>query len=305
MLLDLGLARDESADHQTLTRTGDVFGTPAYMSPEQLTGQRIRADRRTDVYALGATLYEAVTLRRPFEAPTREALYQAILTDKPSDARRINPRMPVELKIVMETALEKNRNRRYQTALALAEDLARIRKHEPIKAKPPGPILRLRRWVQRKPAVAASVAGLVVALGLLGYGLGAASKASEHSRLRRQAEAERDRADAALARLGQAERDAAMRTALMDLDTHLGIIIYGGPAMLGPEGKIDLETARKAVPEGLRGLRAASRATRRRRQGHAGARGAAGARPEALVDGDVFARLPPTRPRPERGRRRS
>ena len=246
MLLDLGLARDDSADHQTLTRTGDVFGTPAYMSPEQLTGQRIRADRRTDVYALGATLYEAVTLRRPFEAPTREALYQAILTDNPSDARRINPRMPVELKIVMETALEKNRNRRYQTALALAEDLARIRKHEPIKAKPPGPILRLQRWVQRKPAVAASVAGLVVALGLLGYGLGAAGKASEHSRLRRQAEAERDRADAALAWLGQAERDATIRTAL-DGSRHArsGRSSTADLSILGPGGKIDLKPSRR------------------------------------------------------------
>ena len=78
------------------------------------------------------------------------------------------------------------------------------------------------------------MAGLVVALGLLGYGLGAAGKASEHARLQRQAEAERDRADAALARLGQADRDAAIRTALMDLDTQLGTIIYGGPAILGP-----------------------------------------------------------------------
>jgi serine/threonine protein kinase len=241
VLLDLGLARDESADQETLTRTGDVFGTPAYMSPEQLTGQRIRADRRTDVYALGATLFEAVTLRRPFEAPTREGLYQAILTDPPADARKLNPRTPSELKVVMETALEKNRNRRYQTALALAEDLARIRKHEPITAKPPGPLLRLLRLVQRRPATAASITGLVVALGLLGYAIGAAGEANVHERLRNEAERERDRADAALAALERGRKDEAARLAITDLDTQLGCIIYGGDAILGQDGSIDLK----------------------------------------------------------------
>jgi tetratricopeptide (TPR) repeat protein len=233
VLLDLGLARDESSDHHTLTKTGDVFGTPAYMSPEQLTGQRIRADRRTDVYALGATLYEALTLRRPFEAPTREALYQAILTEPPRDPRRINPRIPAELKVVIETALEKNRNRRYQTALALAQDLERVRKHEPIRARPAGPILRLRRWVQRRPATAAIIAGSVVALALLGYAIGAAGKASLSSRLLRHAEGER-------VRLDQAAKDAAIRREVEDLEMHLGTVIHAGPFMLGPTGAIDL-----------------------------------------------------------------
>jgi serine/threonine protein kinase len=234
VLLDLGLARDDSDDHQTLTRTGDVFGTPAYMSPEQLTGQRIRADRRTDVYALGATLYEAVTLRRPFEAPTREALYQAILADNPADARRINPRIPSELKVVIETALEKNRNRRYQTALALAEDLARIRKHEPILAKPPGPILRFRRWAQRRPATVAIVAGILVALGLLGYAIGAAGKAEAHARLQRLAEQERDR-------LEQAKKDDAIKKTLADHETQLGVMLYAGEMVVGPQGGMDLK----------------------------------------------------------------
>lgn len=81
ILLDFGLAHDDSDDAgPSLTQTGDLFGTPAYMSPERITGQRVVLDRRSDIYSLGITLYECLTGKRPFEAPTRESLYQAIMS---------------------------------------------------------------------------------------------------------------------------------------------------------------------------------------------------------------------------------
>ena len=164
VLLDFGLAREEESEGPTLTQTGDLMGTPAYMSPEQLTGQRIRLDRRTDVYSLGVTLYEALTLQRPFDRPTREALYNAILTEEPSGVRRLNTSIPRDLAVVVETALQKNRDRRYQTALEFAEELRRVRHHEPILARPVGPLGRVLRWARRRPAAAALVAVLIMTL---------------------------------------------------------------------------------------------------------------------------------------------
>jgi WD40 repeat protein/serine/threonine protein kinase len=201
VLLDFGLAREES-DESALTLTGTLMGTPAYMSPEQLTAQRIRLDRRTDVYSLGVTLYECLTLRLPFEAPTRERLYQRILVSDPEDARRHNPAIPEDLRVVLETALEKDRERRYQTALDLAEDLARVRRREPIRARPAGPVLRLRRWAQRNPATAASTVSLFVALsaGLAAslHLLGAARRErDEKEAARRDADRRKGEAEAA------------------------------------------------------------------------------------------------------------
>jgi serine/threonine protein kinase/WD40 repeat protein len=166
VLLDFGLAREEEGEGQGLTQTGSLMGTPAYLSPEQLAAQRIKLDRRTDVYSLGVTLYECLTLKLPFEAPTLDGLYQQILMTDPEEPRRLNKAIPKDLQVVVETAIERNRERRYQTALALAEDLRRVREHEPIAAKPAGPALRLWRWAQRRPAVAASVTVSFLALSV-------------------------------------------------------------------------------------------------------------------------------------------
>jgi WD40 repeat protein/serine/threonine protein kinase len=166
VLLDFGLAREDDQGH-TLTMTGALLGTPAYMSPEQLLAPRIRVDHRTDVYSLGVTLYECLTLRRPFDAPTREGLYQQILSSDADSPRRLNPKIPEELVVVLETAMAKNRDRRYRTALEMAEDLRRLREHEPIHAKPAGTLVRLARWAQRRPALATAV-GAVATLLVLG-----------------------------------------------------------------------------------------------------------------------------------------
>lgn len=162
VLLDFGLARDVEDHGHTLTETGAVMGTPAYMSPEQLRAQREQTDRRTDVYSLGVTLYECLTLRRPFEAPGFEQLYTLILQGVPPNPRKLNARIPIELRTVIEVAMERDPARRYATALDLAEDLRRVRSFEPIRAKAADPLLRTRRWVRREPAKAVAILAVIV-----------------------------------------------------------------------------------------------------------------------------------------------
>ena len=164
VLLDFGLARESDGDQPALTQTGDIFGTPAYMAPEQLLAQRMQVDRRADVWALGVTLFECLCLKRPFEAPTRDGLYQQILHKDPPDLRKLNKSIPKDLAVIVQTATEKDRDRRYQTALDLAEDLRRFRAFEPIQAKPVSQLTKLVRWTQRNPAVATLTAALFLAM---------------------------------------------------------------------------------------------------------------------------------------------
>jgi len=112
VILDFGLAHDVEDRGLSLTRSGDLFGTPAYMSPEQLLAHRVRLDRRTDIYSLGLVLYEGLTLKNPVAAPTREATYHAIQSKDPPDPRRVNPAISSDLKVILETALDKDRDRR-------------------------------------------------------------------------------------------------------------------------------------------------------------------------------------------------
>ncbi|HVR75887.1 MAG TPA: protein kinase, partial [Planctomycetota bacterium] len=206
VILDFGLARDEDNDLQTLTHSGDLLGTPAYMSPEQLLAQRIPLDRRTDIYSLGATLFECLTLQRPHEAPTREGIYQKILAGDVVDPSRLNPSISKDLRVVIQTAMEKDRERRYKTALDFAEDLRRVRSYEPILARPAGPTLRFRRWTQRTPVLATATLGLIL---LLSTGLAISLVLLEQ--VRRGVEA-KDRAyDVAK------EKTAAQERALRDL----------------------------------------------------------------------------------------
>src|SRR5690606_10596314 len=111
VLIDFGLARD--ADATRLTRSGEPLGTPAYMAPEQVLG--LETDPRTDVHALAATLYECVTLRPPFEVAGRDALYRAILEQDVVDARKRNPEVPHDLAVVLQKALQKEPQHRYET----------------------------------------------------------------------------------------------------------------------------------------------------------------------------------------------
>ncbi|MFN0244307.1 MAG: WD40 repeat domain-containing serine/threonine protein kinase, partial [Planctomycetota bacterium] len=171
VVLDFGLARDELSELPSLTQSDETFGTPAYMSPEQIQGPNDALDRRSDVYSLGVTLYETLTLRRPFDALPRASLYRAIESTPAPDVRSHNRALSEDVKVVLETALEKDPARRYTTALAFAEDLRRIREYEPIQARPASVPLRLARWSRRNPATVATIlalsVGLAIALTLL------------------------------------------------------------------------------------------------------------------------------------------
>ncbi|MBL8863238.1 MAG: protein kinase [Planctomycetes bacterium] len=165
VILDFGLARESDEESAALTRSDEVFGTPAYISPEQLESGR-RVDRRTDVYSLGVVLYECLTLERPFQGESSAALADAIRRTPMPSPRIANPALPADLAIVLETALEKDVGRRYPTALELAEELRRVREYEPIRARPAGPLLRLSRWAQRNPVLATATIGSILALSI-------------------------------------------------------------------------------------------------------------------------------------------
>ncbi len=175
VVMDFGLARDAETE-KSLTLTGDVFGTPDSMSPEQLSGAA-HLDRRTDVWALGALLYECLAGEPPFHAPTAQATAVRIQNDEPTPLRARNAAVPHDLEVVCATALEKDLARRYQSAGDLAEDLRRIREHEPIRARPASVWLRLARWSRRHPTVSVggglAAAALAVVLGVTAYFRGA------------------------------------------------------------------------------------------------------------------------------------
>jgi formylglycine-generating enzyme required for sulfatase activity/serine/threonine protein kinase len=165
IVLDFGLAADVAGELPTLTLTGDVFGTPAYMAVEQVEGRTAAIDARTDVWALGASLYECLTLERPFPGGTREAVFDAIRHSEPADPRRANKAIPRDLAIVLATAIAKDPGRRYAGMAEFAEDLRRVRDREPIHARPAGPWLRTRRFAQRNPALASTFAAVLLLLG--------------------------------------------------------------------------------------------------------------------------------------------
>ncbi|HLU40237.1 MAG TPA: protein kinase [Planctomycetota bacterium] len=166
VVLDFGLARLDEEGSATLTLSGEVFGTPVYMSPEQVE-PRGRIDARADVWALGVMLYEAVALRRPFEAPTRQQLAEAILRREPVPLRSIAG-TGRDLDVIVATALSKERDRRYRSAEAFADDLRAYLEGRPVAARPLGPLARAVRWCRRRPAHAALLAVGLLALVAIG-----------------------------------------------------------------------------------------------------------------------------------------
>src|SRR5262249_26498551 len=157
---DFGLAQVQGDARMTMT--GDLVGTLRYMSPEQALAKRIVVDHRTDVYSLGATLYELMTLEPAFTGTDRQELLRQIALEEPRPPRGRHKSIPPELQIIVLKALEKNPPDRYATAKELADDLRRFVMEEPIQAKRPGPVLRMKKWLRRHPSVA--WAGSVVLL---------------------------------------------------------------------------------------------------------------------------------------------
>jgi serine/threonine protein kinase/Flp pilus assembly protein TadD len=165
-ILDFGLARLEG--QETLTASGDFVGTPRYMSPEQASVRRVPIDHRTDIYSLGATLYEMLALRPAFEGRDYQDTLSQIIHRDAEPLRRLNPRIPKDLETIVAKCLRKEPLERYRTAEALAQDLRRCVRGDPIEARPqPGwEKLARRAWRHRtRIGVALFIAGLIVSLG--------------------------------------------------------------------------------------------------------------------------------------------
>ncbi len=164
-ITDFGLARH--VDDAGLTRTGAVLGTPRFMSPEQAAGDPV--DERTDLYALGATLYELLSREPLFRGGSTGEVLSRVLSECPLPLRQLVPGVPRDLETIVHKLVEKRPADRYSSAAALAEDLERFGRREPIAARRASWALRARRFAQRNPALTAVTAGLfmVLATGLV------------------------------------------------------------------------------------------------------------------------------------------
>jgi eukaryotic-like serine/threonine-protein kinase len=166
---DFGLAKATGTNE--LTEAGDIVGTLRYMAPERFAG---RSDARSDVYALGMTLYEMLTLQPAFGASQRPRLIDQVLHDDPACPRRIDPQVPRDLETIVLKAIDKSPGRRYATAEEVGADLRRYLAGEPLRARRTGPLERGVKWVRRRPTAAAllaviALAGLAAAIGSLSY----------------------------------------------------------------------------------------------------------------------------------------
>src|SRR5262249_53189100 len=162
-ITDFGLAK---ASDDGLTQTGDILGTIRYMAPERFRGE---GDGRADVYALGLTLYELLTLRPAFDSPDRLQLIEQIKAEDPPRPRALDARIPRDLETIVLKAMAKDPQGRYPSADALGEDLRRFLADEPIRARRVGALERAWIWAKRRPAAAALLlVSTVAALALVG-----------------------------------------------------------------------------------------------------------------------------------------
>jgi WD40 repeat protein/serine/threonine protein kinase len=207
---DFGLAQVQSDSR--LTQTGDLVGTLRYMSPEQALANRVVIDHRSDVYSLGATLYELLTLRPVFEGQDRAELLRQIAFDEPVPPRRINKAIPAELETIALKALEKAPADRYATAQEVADDLRRFLEDKPIQARRPTWSQRATKWARRHQAVVRSaVALLIVTVAALVISTVSITAAYQSEAEQRQAaqKAERKEAD---------QREAAQKAQAKEAD---------------------------------------------------------------------------------------
>src|SRR5213592_732989 len=161
-LTDFGLARLVESE-STITQTMEVLGTPSYMAPEQAVGNNAAVSSVTDVYGIGAVFYQLLTGHPPFAGGTTYQTIKLLLDTEPRQPRLWNPKIDRDLSTICLKCLEKDPKRRYSSALALAEDLDRWLKHEPILARRTGIFARGKKWVRRNPT-GALLAGSLVAL---------------------------------------------------------------------------------------------------------------------------------------------
>ncbi len=228
LLFDFGLAH--SSESSSLTRTGSQLGSLPYMPPEQLRGETL--DARSDVYSLGVTFYELLSLRWPFEGASGEALRASILAGSPRPPRpTLLGRGAVlrDAEVVCLTAMDRDAARRYASAEAFAQDLERVLERRPIRARAAGPTLRATRLIQRHPT-----AGIALGLGLLAF---VVAPLIGYWKVR----AERDRVATALAeveRLSNAELLRTLQTSRRELYPAVPARIAAMDGWLGSAGAL-------------------------------------------------------------------
>jgi eukaryotic-like serine/threonine-protein kinase len=188
-ITDFGLAKRISADSH-ITLTGQVFGSPGYMAPEQATPGKVEVGRTGDIYSLGAILYYLLTGRAPFAAESVEATLAQVLTGEIVSPRKLNPGLPADLETICLKCLEREPGRRYATAAELADELGRFLRGEPIRARPVSLMEKSWRWSKRNPITSGLGAGLVILLvAFVAYSLVSSSRIrleARHARLAEQ-----------------------------------------------------------------------------------------------------------------------
>jgi serine/threonine protein kinase/Flp pilus assembly protein TadD len=250
MLADFGLAK--SADEQSVTKTGALVGTLRYLSPEQSMARRVRVDHRTDIYSLGATIYELLCFRPAYPGADEKEILSAIITRDPLRPRKINSHVPSELDTICMKCLEKSREARYETARALAEDLRRYINDLPIIAKRPGPVRRMIKFVRRHKAPVAAVTAVVLLVTCMLFW-----KHESAARLKAEITSRYDSAQAYGATNkwveAEAELRAAMRLAPDDLQTLRTVAWFNlehyakMPERVGKESQKDVVAACRKV----------------------------------------------------------
>src|SRR5216110_666718 len=166
-LTDFDLARLVETE-STVTRTKEVLGTPSYMAPEQAVGNNAAVSSATDVYGLGAVLYQLLTGHPPFAGGTTYETIKLLEDTDPRPPRQLNPKIDRDLSTICLKCLDKGPQRRYSSALALAEDLEHWLKHEPIRAKPSGFFTHTRKWMWRNRTTAVLAASLIALASAIG-----------------------------------------------------------------------------------------------------------------------------------------
>jgi tetratricopeptide (TPR) repeat protein len=214
MIADFGLAFD--VDGTRMTSEGQVLGTVAYMAPEQVLGRPQDMDRRTDVYALGVTLFELLTLDLPYPRDSEQLYRSAVLTSAARRPRKLNQRVSRDLETVIVKCLEKMPADRYATAAALADDLENVVELRPIRARRPGGVERAIKWSRRKPMHAILAATLVLGIPTTAILLRQAAEAAQARREARIAQLSDDLRFASLE--GRHTRAESLASEILALD---------------------------------------------------------------------------------------
>ncbi len=215
-VLDFGLAR--SSEHPSITRSADLVGTLRYMSPEQASGSSSDLDRRTDVYSLGATLYELTALRPVFDSGSQADLLNKVLYEEPARLRKYVPNVPADLETIIGKCMRKQRESRYAHAADVADDLRRFLAGEPIHARPTPLHVKARRWIARHRSLTAAVLTLL-ALAVASWVFIGRMRQAEGQRAMRQAY-EAIMLDQNF-RAGEAYLDQAEGSGIRSADLHL------------------------------------------------------------------------------------